>query len=320
MTSYIVRRLALIIPTLLVVTIIVFGTFRMVPGSVIDLMASDLGSQSGQSLQEAISTIKTTLGLDVPIHVQYARWISGIVRGNLGTTLWSQNSVSQELARKLPISFELGLMALIIGTAVAIPIGIYSAMRQDTIGDYAGRSVAIIALSVPNFWIATMVIVFPSIWWNWTPRLDYIPFSKDPLGNLLQFVIPAAIMGLHMSGGIMRMTRTMMLEVLRQDYIRTAWSKGLKERVVVMRHALRNALIPIVTQIGMRVPTLIAGAVIMEQIFCLPGVGRYLVTAIGQRDYPIVSGINMVLASFILLINLTVDLTYAYLDPRIQYR
>jgi peptide/nickel transport system permease protein len=220
----------------------------------------------------------------------------------------------------LPISFELGLMALIIGVAVAIPIGIYSAMRQDTIGDYAGRSVAIIALSVPNFWIATMVIVFPSIWWNWTPRLDYIPFSKDPLGNLLQFVIPAAIMGLHMSGGIMRMTRTMMLEVLRQDYIRTAWSKGLKERVVVMRHALRNALIPIVTQIGMRVPTLIAGAVIMEQIFCLPGVGRYLVTAIGQRDYPIVSGINMVLAGFILLVNLTVDLTYAYLDPRIQYR
>jgi peptide/nickel transport system permease protein len=320
MGSYVIRRLLLIVPTLILVTMIVFGLVRLVPGSVVDLMAAELGSQSGLTIDEMSAQLKGTLGLDVPIHVQYFRWLSGILRGDLGTTLWSKSSVTEELLRKIPVSFELGLMALIISVIISLPIGVLSAVRQDTIQDYAGRSIAIIALSLPNFWVATMIIVFPSIWWGWVPRLDYVPFTQNPGANLLQFIIPAAIMGMNMSGGTMRMTRTMMLEVLRQDYIRTGWSKGLNEKTVIMRHAIRNAFIPIITQIGMRVPILIAGAVIMEQIFCLPGVGQYLVTAIGQRDYPIVSGINLVLAAFILLVNLTVDLSYAYLDPRVQYK
>jgi peptide/nickel transport system permease protein len=176
------------------------------------------------------------------------------------------------------------------------------------------------ALSLPNFWVATMLIVFPSIWWNWSPPVQYIAFIDDPMGNLGQFIFPALIMGMNMSGGTMRMTRTMMLEVLRQDYIRTAWAKGLKERIVVVRHALKNALIPVVTQVGMRLPVMIGGAVILEQIFCLPGVGNLLVQAITERDYPVISGVNLTLATFILFANLVVDLTYSYLDPRIFYK
>jgi peptide/nickel transport system permease protein len=211
-------------------------------------------------------------------------------------------------------------MAMITALIIALPIGTYSAIRQDTGGDYVGRSIAILCISLPGFWLGTMVIVFPSVWWNWTPSMEYIPFLSDPGTNLVQFIIPAVIMGMVMSGNTMRMTRTMMLEVLRQDYIRTAWSKGLAERVVVTRHALKNALIPVVTIVGLQVPILIGGTAIMEQIFVLPGVGRYLVEALGRRDYPILSGINLIMASFVLVVNLVVDVIYAYLDPRIQYR
>ena len=320
MGGYIIRRVVLIVPTLFLVTIIVFGVIRMIPGDVIDLMVAEMASESGLGAELDPDYIREMLGLDVPIHVQYGTWIANMFQGNLGDSLWTQRAVTEDLIGRIPISFELGLIALVIGTVVAIPIGIYSAIRQDTIGDYLGRSVAVAALSLPNFWVATMIIVFPSIWWNWSPPVKYIPFLEDPLANLAQFIIPAAIMGMQMSGGTMRMTRTMMLEVLRQDYIRTAWSKGLKERIVVVRLALRNALMPVVTQIGMRLPVMIAGAVILEQIFCLPGVGNLLVQAINQRDYPVISGVNLTLATFILFANLLVDLTYGYLDPRIHYR
>jgi len=320
MGGYIIRRVVLIVPTLFLVTIIVFGVIRMIPGDVIDLMVAEMASESGLGAELDPDYIREMLGLDVPIHVQYGTWIANMFQGNLGDSLWTQRAVTEDLIGRIPISFELGLIALVIGTVVAIPIGIYSAIRQDTIGDYLGRSVAVAALSLPNFWVATMIIVFPSIWWNWSPPVKYIPFVEDPLANLAQFIIPAAIMGMQMSGGTMRMTRTMMLEVLRQDYIRTAWSKGLKERIVVVRHALRNALMPVVTQIGMRLPVMIAGAVILEQIFCLPGVGNLLVQAINKRDYPVISGVNLTLATFILFANLLVDLTYGYLDPRIHYR
>jgi len=320
MGGYIIRRVVLIVPTLFLVTIIVFGVIRMIPGDVIDLMVAEMASESGLGAELDPDYIREMLGLDVPIHVQYGTWIANMFQGNLGDSLWTQRAVTEDLIGRIPISFELGFIALIIGTVVAIPIGIYSAIRQDTIGDYLGRSVAVAALSLPNFWVATMIIVFPSIWWNWSPPVKYIPFLEDPLANLAQFIIPAAIMGMQMSGGTMRMTRTMMLEVLRQDYIRTAWSKGLKERIVVVRHALRNALMPVVTQIGMRLPVMIAGAVILEQIFCLPGVGNLLVQAINKRDYPVISGVNLTLATFILFANLLVDLTYGYLDPRIHYR
>jgi peptide/nickel transport system permease protein len=320
MGNYVIRRLLLIIPTLILVTIIVFGAVRMVPGSVIDIMVSQMVVDSGMGSELTPEYVREALGLDVPIYQQYFKWMGGLVKGDLGYSLWTHQNVLGEIAQRIPVSFELGLMALILGVIVALPIGIYSAIRQDTFGDYLGRSIAIFALSVPNFWIATMVIVLPSIWWKWTPPMTYVPFGANPIGNLKQFIIPALIMGMSMSGSTMRMTRTMMLEVLRQDYIRTAWSKGMKERVVVIRHAMKNALIPVVTQIGMRVPVIIAGAVILEQIFNLPGIGNYLVQSINTRDYPIISGINLILAVFILSCNLVVDLTYAYLDPRIQYK
>lgn len=323
MTAYIIRRLLLIIPTLLLVSMIVFGMVRIIPGDVLSIMVAQRQSETALTppgVELTTEILKEALGLDVPIHVQYGRWLSGVVRGDLGVSLWTQRNVTDQLAEKIPISFELGLLAVIIAMLIALPVGIFSAIRQDTWGDYLGRTIAILAISLPSFWIATMVIVYPSIWWNWVPALEYIPFFKDPLGNLLQFIIPAAIMGMVMSGTVMRMTRTMMLEVLRQDYIRTAWSKGLTERTVIMRHALKNALIPVVTIIGMMTPILIGGSVILEQVFNLPGVGRWVVEAVGSRDYPIISGINLVIATVVLAANLLVDLTYSWLDPRIRYR
>jgi peptide/nickel transport system permease protein len=316
--TYIIRRVLLIIPTLFLVTIIVFLSVRFVPGDVIDIMVSEMGVTEDR--EGAILRLRHEMGLDVPIYVQYGQWVGSAFRGDLGESLWSGRSITTELAAKLPISFELGVLAIITALLIALPIGIYSAIRQDTGGDYMGRSFAILCISLPSFWLGTMVIVFPSVWWNWTPSMEYIPFTSNPAANMVQFIIPGVIMGMVMSGTTMRMTRTMMLEVLRQDYIRTAWSKGLAERVVVTRHALKNALIPVVTIIGLQIPILIGGSAIMETIFVLPGVGRYLVEALGRRDYPILSGINLVMAAFVLIVNLVIDLIYAYLDPRVQYR
>jgi peptide/nickel transport system permease protein len=211
-------------------------------------------------------------------------------------------------------------MAMITALLVAFPIGIYSAIRQDTAGDYLGRSFAILCIAVPGFWLGTMIFVFPAKWFSWTPPVIYYPITRDLWANLGQFIIPGILMGMAMSGTTMRMTRTMMLEVLRQDYIRTAWSKGLRERVIVVRHALKNALIPVITIIGLQLPILIGGSVIMEQIFALPGMGRLMLDALSARDYPVVSGVNLVVAMVILAANLLVDLTYAWLDPRIRYR
>ena len=317
MRAYILRRLLLAIPTLLIVTIIVFCTVRFIPGDVVDLMAAQVPDI--QDVDVATEVIRHELGLDVPIHVQYAKWLGGVLTGDLGTSLWTGRSISGELANRLPVSVELGILALITSLVIALPIGILSAIRQDTVSDYIGRSVAIFCISVPSFWLATLVVVYPSIWFGWTPTLGYIPFFRDPLGNLGQFIIPAILMGMVMSGVAMRMTRTMMLEVLRQDYIRTAWAKGLRERIVVSRHALKNALIPVVTIVGLQLPVMIGGSVIIETIFGLPGVGRYFVEALFQRDYAVISAVNLVIATFILLITLAVDITYAYLDPRVQY-
>jgi peptide/nickel transport system permease protein len=330
MRAYVIRRLILIVPTLILVSILVFLTVRFIPGTVIDLMVAEM-SQSA-SLGQPISTdyIKQNLGLDQPIHIQFLRWfgvipqknggVSGVLEGDLGDSLWSGRSITSEMMAKIPISLELGILAILTGLIVAMPIGIYSAIRQDTWGDYVGRTFAILAISLPGFWLATMVIVYPSIWWGWSPSLEYIPITNDLGGNFIQFIIPAVILGLVFSGGTMRMIRTMMLEVLRQDYIRTAWSKGLSERTVILRHALKNALIPVVTIVGSQLPILVGGAVVEEQIFALPGIGRYLIDAINRRDYPIISGVNLVLATFILICNLFIDLTYAWLDPRVQYK
>ena len=203
---------------------------------------------------------------------------------------------------------------------IALPVGIYSAIRQDTAADYVGRTAAIIGMATPNFWLALMVMIFPAIWWGWSPPMEWVPFTEDPLGNLGILFIPSLILGTAMSASTMRLTRTMMLEVLRQDYIRTAWSKGLRERIVVIRHAIKNALIPVVTLIGMQLPLLIGGSVIMENIFTLPGLGHLLLNALKLRDYPVVSGVNMFYASLVMVIILLTDLIYPYLDPRVRYK
>ena len=317
MHAYLVRRILALVPTLLFATIIVFVTVRLVPGDVIDLMLSqnDVGAREVSREQ-----LERTLGLDQPIHVQYFRWLAALARGDLGRSLWHDTPVVEEVLTRLPITFELGMMAIVIALVIAVPIGIYSAMRQDTPGDYVGRSLSILALAMPSFWKATLIMVFPSIWWGWSPEIKYVPFHQAPLQNLSQMLIPAAILGLGLSAVTMRMTRTMMLEVLRQDYVRTAWAKGLDERTVVLRHALRNALIPVVTLIGLQAPIVIGGAVIMEQIFVIPGMGLLLLEAVGQRDYPVITGVFLVVGTAVVLINLLVDLSYGLLDPKVRHR
>ena len=330
MRAYIIRRLLLIIPTLFLLTVLVFLSVRFIPGDVIDVMVAEM-QYLGDFDREAL---EHKLGLDVPVHVQYGRWIgvlptpdwitgeshfNGLLQGTLGKSLYGSFSVGEKIIARLPVTVELGVMAIVIGLVIALPVGIYSAIRQDTAADYAGRTAAIIGLATPNFWLGIMVMIYPAIWWGWAPPMELIPFTEDPLGNLWVFLIPSLILGTASSAATMRMTRTMMLEVLRQDYIRTAWAKGLKERVVIMRHAVKNALIPVVTLIGLQLPILVGGAVIMENIFNLPGLGRLLLDALQNRDYPVVSGVNLFFATTVIGANLIIDLIYPYLDPRVRY-
>jgi peptide/nickel transport system permease protein len=319
MIRYIIRRVLLMIPTFILVTVTVFFLVRFIPGSVIDQMISEMGA-SGGGRDATREQIEARLGLDVPVHVQYVRWIGGVVQGDLGKSLWTGTPVMDDILNRIPVTAELGILALMIALLIALPIGIYSAVRQDTGRDYLGRTIAILFISVPGFWIGTMVMVYPSIWLKWSPPIEYIPINKDFIGNLKQFILPASILGMVLSGGTMRMTRTMMLEVLRQDYIRTAWEKGLTEKAVVLKHALKNALIPVISIIGTYIPILIAGSVIIEQIFVLPGTGLLLVEALNKRDYSVISGLNIFTATVVIVINLVVDLVYCVLDPRVTYK
>jgi peptide/nickel transport system permease protein len=318
MQAYIVRRLLALIPTLFFASLIVFVTVRLIPGDIIDMMLSQNDIAADKFSRDQLVA---ALGLDKPIWTQYAHWMGNILlSGDFGRSLWQNTPVSELLLARLPVTFQLGAMALCVALLVAIPIGAYSAMRQDTAGDYLGRSFSILMLAVPGFWMGTMVVVFPSIWWGWSPDVKFIPFRDDPIHNLKQMIIPAIILGTSLSAVTMRLTRTMMLEVLRQDYIRTAWAKGLPEKLIVARHALRNALIPVVTLIGLQAPLLLGGAVIMEQIFVIPGMGLLLLDAVTQRDYPIITGVFLIVGVAVMLINLLVDLSYGLLDPKVRYR
>jgi len=291
-------------------------TIRLIPGSVVDVM---LGQMQWTAKMD-IAAFEHALGLDVPLLTQYGRWVGNIlIHGDLGNSLWRSTPVINIILTRWPVTLELSFLGLIIAQLIALPVGIFSALRQDTWGDYIARSFAILCIAIPGFWLGTMVIVFPSIWWGYMPSIALIPFTEDPIGNLKMFIIPAIVLGMSMSGATMRMTRTMMLEVLRQDYIRTAWAKGLRERAVVISHALKNALIPVITLIALHIPVLIGGTVIIEQIFCLPGMGQLIIEATQNRDYPIVSGVMLLFSIALVLINLLVDLTYAYLDPRVHY-
>ena len=268
--------------------------------------------------------------MDVPKIVQYGRWLgvapdkdgnfNGILQGNFGVSWRERIPVLRLISLKWPVTLELGILAMLLAQSIALPIGILSALRQDKWIDYVGRSIAILFISLPVFWVGTMVIVIPSILWGYMPPIMLVPFFEDPIGNLRMFLVAAVVLGMSLTGMTMRMTRTMMLEVLRQDYIRTAWSKGLREKVITMRHALKNALIPVVTIIGFQVPLLVGGTVIVEKIFNLPGMGGLLIGGAQQRDQPLVSGVLVFFATVLVITNLLVDLTYAYLDPRVHYK
>jgi peptide/nickel transport system permease protein len=314
MTQYIMRRLLLMIPTLLGVTVMISIVIRLLPGDAAQQIAAGQGA-GGLSVE----TIRHELGLDRSWPRQYADWLTGALRGDLGYSLYGKNrTVNQELKERVPVTVELAIVALAVALLVAIPIGIYSAIRQDHLGDYVARSFAIAMLAVPTFWIATLVVVFaPRIFGNSLP-IFYKQVWDDPVANLKQVWVPALILGFAISGAIMRLTRAQMLEVMRQDYVRTASAKGLRERVVISRHAFKNALIPVITLVGLQIPVLIGGSVVLEAIFVLPGIGSRLLTSLATRDYPVALGINLVVAVTIVVTNFVVDLAYAMLDPRIR--
>lgn len=316
MKAYIMRRLLLVIPTAIFVSIIVFLVIRLIPGNIIDLMV-----QEAELFTETDRTIiEHDLGLDVPIYTQYVRWVGKVVlHGDFGTSLWTEEKITEELLHRFPVTIELTILALLISLSISIPIGIYSAIRQDTAGDYIARSFAISLIAIPSFWVATLIIVFSSLLYGWSPPLDYVRFTENPIANLKIMILPALVLGMLLAGSVMRMMRTTMLEILREDYIRTAWAKGLEEKVIVSRHALKNALIPVVTIIGLQIAVLMGGSVIIEQIFSLPGLGRLLIESVSSRDYPMVSGIIMFIGILMLLINLVVDISYAFLNPKIRY-
>ncbi|RYE37859.1 MAG: ABC transporter permease, partial [Hyphomicrobiales bacterium] len=265
--------------------------------------------------------LEATLGLDTPIYIQYFKWMGALLlQGSLGNSLWTNTSVMDEILHRLPVTFELGFMGLLVSLIVGIPIGVYAALKQDTVGDYFLRTLSILALAIPSFWVGTLVMVFPAMWWGWSPSVRYMTWSQDPWAHFTQLIIPALILGKAFSAIIMRLTRTLMLEVLRQDYIRTARAKGLSVNTIVMRHALRNALIPVVTLVGLQAPLLFGGAVILEQIFVIPGMGLLLLEAVGTRDYPVITGVFLIIGVAVVLINLLVDLSYGFLDPKVRNR
>ena len=315
MGRYYINRILLIFPTIFIVSLMVFSISRLIPGDVVELMANDMGY--GFDAEE----VREALGLDQPIYTQYYEYMKAIILyRDFGQSLWSGAPIADEMLARIPVSVQLGLMALCFTLLMGVPIGVISALKQDTALDYILRSWAIGSLSIPAFWLAILFLTFGAIWFRWVPPMQYMPFLESPWASITQMVTPAFLLSLGMAAGIMRMTRTMMLEVMREDYIRTARAKGLGYWTVVFRHALKNAMIPVVTIIGMQLTLLIAGTVIMESIFSLPGMGRYLLGAITQRDYPVIQGINLAICSVIITMNLIVDLTYGFLDPRIRYR
>ena len=317
MTTYIVRRILLMIPTLLGAVTLIFLLMRLLPG---DVALYILGSgESSEVNKQALEQIRQDLGLDQPLIVQYGRWLWGAVRLDFGNSYWTRQPVIEELKRRYPITANLAVMSLLLGTLIAIPVGVLSAVRQDTLADYAARVFVIAGLSLPNFWLAILIILGLVHYFQWLPPLDYAPFWVDPWLNVKQLVFPALVTGYRLSAIGARMTRSSILEVLRDDYVRTARAKGLREYVIVLKHALRNALLPVITIIGLELLTLFGGLVVIETVFTIPGIGRYLVDAITHRDYPSIQAVVFMISVFVVTVNLLVDIVYGFLDPRIRY-
>jgi peptide/nickel transport system permease protein len=317
MQKYVISRLLLMLPTIIGISVIVFVAVRFLPGDAISVIVGN--EAGGGPSPEFRQQIEKQYSLDQSVPKQYLIWVGHLARGNLGSSILSKRPITAELRNRMPVTLELGAIAIAISLLFAVPIGITSAMRQNTMLDFATRSVAIAFLAVPSFWWALLAITYGFQLFGWTPPIKYQDLWVDPLSNLQSVWLPAIILGVGISGPTMRLTRSTMLEILRQDYIRTARSKGLGARLVVRRHALRNALSPIVTVIGLHVPLVIDGTVILERIFSIPGMGSYLLSAIQSRDYPVVQAIVLISAMAVVVTNLVVDLSYALIDPRVRY-
>ncbi|MFN8522424.1 MAG: ABC transporter permease [Chloroflexota bacterium] len=315
MTRYVLRRLVWCVPVLLGASLIIFTLLRFLPGDVVDVI---LGTE-GSATPEVRETIRRLFGLDRPIHIQYLAWLGAVLGGDLGSSLRTSEPVGRILISRLPVTIELAVLSVTLSVLIAVPLGVIAAVRRGGLVEIVSRLIGLIGLSLPNFWLATMLILTASLWFQWLPSLIYVSPFVDPVENLKQMALPTVSLALTLMAIVLRMTRSTMLEVLGQDYVKTARSKGLAERVVLARHALRNAFIPVITVVGVQMGTLFGGAVVIEQIFGLPGMGWTFVNGIYQRDYPTVQGAVLMLAACFVLVNLLVDLTYAYLDPRIRY-
>jgi peptide/nickel transport system permease protein len=316
MRTYITRRVLHGLLVLWLVSLVIFSLVRILPGDAV-IMQLD---QAAAPTPEALTRARQELGLERPFLAQYRTWISGVVQGDLGRSLITRRPVTQELLKRINLTSHLAVMSVIVALLIALPVGVLSAVKQDTLSDYVGRLLAILGLSLPDFWLATVVITFLAIWFQWIPPIGFAPLWVDPVRCLSQLLIPAVIIGARLAAVSMRMTRSSLLEVLAQDYIRTARAKGARERAVVVRHALKNALIPVVTVVGQQFSVLLGGTVIVEFIFLQPGVGSLILDAVLLRDYTLIQGAVLFFATVIVVTNLLVDLSYAWLDPRIRYR
>jgi len=317
MYNYLIRRLLLVIPTLLGMTIIVFTLIHLLPGNFVDVM---LGTQRGMITPEQVQALYRTYGLDKPLPLQYLTWLSSAIRGNMGCSLRTGRPVLEEIISRFPVTAELTLVATLIGVLIGISLGIFSAISRNRVIDFIARLLGLIGLSIPKFWLGIIIILVLSSYFNWMPPGgSLINPLKDPLGNFSQIIFPALTLGLGMAAEVMRIARSSMLEVLNQDYVTTAYSKGLSELVIWFKHCLKNALIPILTFIGIQVGYLLGGAVVVEAVFSLPGIGRLLLNSIYQRDYSLVQGTVLFITFNFVLINLITDILYAAVDPRIRY-
>ena len=317
MTRFAVARFLLMIPTLLMVAILIFVLVRIVPGDIVELRLSSGGSFVTKSVVEAE---RARLGLNKPMWQQFADWMTGIARLQLGTSMWTGAPVTQEIAIRFQLSLQLAIMATMIAVAMAIPLGVVAAIRRGTWIDYAVQVVSVAGLATPSFWLGILLILALLTFAHWLPPLTFTPLWKDPRANLLQLIWPALAVGYRYSAVTTRMTRSALLEVLREDYIRTAWSKGLGQRTITRRHALRNALLPVITVIGLEFAFLIGGLVVTEQVFNLNGIGKLFVDAISHRDYTLIQGLMLLVAFVYVAVNFAIDLAFARLDPRISYQ
>jgi len=315
--TYLTKRLLLIVPTLFGVAAVVFVIMRVIPGDVTLLILG--GDQTGRIDPQQVAAMRQQLGLDQPLAVQFGTWLWGVVRLDFGKSLWTGQPVIEEVLIRLPLSLEVAILATIVSVLLAIPLGMLAAVRQDSWVDYVIRVGSIGGQAIPSFWVGILVILFLVIYFGWGPPLEFTPPWVDPWANFQQLVWPVVTVGYRYAAVTTRMTRSTVLEVLREDYIRTAWAKGLRERVVVIRHALKNAMLPVITLIGTEFAFLIGGLVVTETVLTLNGVGRFVVDAVAHRDYPVVQALVFLIAFCFVVVNLLIDLTYAWFDPRIRY-